>query len=273
MTPTILLSYDVEEFDMPMEYGGHIDLERQLAISTEGMERLIRLLDQYAIKCTFYCTATYALHRKSLIKGLHEQGFEIASHGYYHSQFKEEDLLLSKNALEEIIQSDVYGYRMARMMPLRASAVKEAGYLYNSSLNPTWIPGRYNNLNRPRNLFEQDGILQLPASVSPTFRIPLFWLGFHNYPLAFYLRLCEKVLKADGYANIYFHPWEFVDYEKEGGATYPGYVVRNSGQAMLKRTETLIKWGLQKGYVFDTTINWLRNEKHLKMENQNIIKN
>jgi peptidoglycan/xylan/chitin deacetylase (PgdA/CDA1 family) len=273
MTPTILLSYDVEEFDMPMEYGGHIDLERQLAISTEGMERLLRLLDQYNIRCTFYCTATYALHRKALIKSLYDRGFEIASHGYYHSHFQEEDLLLSKKALEEIIQERVYGYRMARMMPLRAAAVNEAGYLYNSSLNPTWIPGRYNNLKKPRKLFWQDRLLQFPASVSPYLRIPLFWLGFHNYPIWFYLRLCEQVLKKDGYANIYFHPWEFVDYEKEGGAIYPKYVVRNSGEAMLKRTETLIKWGLQKGYAFDTTINWLQREKHLEIENQNKMKN
>jgi hypothetical protein len=258
MKPTILLSYDVEEFDMPMEYGGNIDLQTQLAISTEGMHRLLALLEKYNVKCTFYCTATYAIHRKELIMEWHQKGFEIASHGYYHSQFKEADLLASREVLEDIIQDRVYGYRMARMMPLNINAVKEAGYLYNSSLNPTWIPGRYNNLKRPRTMFNEGETIQLPASVTPSLRIPLFWLGFHNYPLNLYLRFCDQVLHKDGYANIYFHPWEFIDYSGIGGAKYPNYVIRNSGDKMLERTEKLIRWGLEKSYVFDTTWNWLQ---------------
>jgi len=263
MKPTILLSYDVEEFDMPMEYGGAIDLQQQLAISTQGMERLLTLLGKYGIKCTFYCTATFALNRKALIQELNKSGFEIASHGYYHSQFQEEDLKRSKDVLEEITGSQVFGYRMARMMPLNIHAVRQAGYVYNSSLNPTWIPGRYNNLKQPRIPFHEGGVLQFPASVSPRLRIPLFWLAFHNYPLDVYLALCKKALKTDGYANIYFHPWEFVDYKGIGGARYPGYVTRNSGAAMIKRTEKLLQWGFEKGCAFDTTINWLKEKKLL----------
>lgn len=262
MKPTILLSYDVEEFDMPMEYGGSIDLEEQLAISTNGLYKLLALLNKYGIKCTFYCTAQYALHRRELIQGLHDQGFEIASHGYYHSNFELAHLKTSKEVLQGLIQHPVRGYRMARMMPLPAKAVADAGYQYNSSINPTWIPGRYNNLSKPRTSFVEEGVLQFPASVTPQFRIPLFWLGFHNYPLSFYLKCSAAVLKKDGYLNIYFHPWEFENYDGVGGATFPKYVVRNSGALMLQRTESLIKWAAERGYRFDTTANWL-DEKGL----------
>src|SRR5687768_2868744 len=140
MTPTILLSYDVEEFDMPMEYGGQLGLEEQLAISTRGLTQLIELLRKYNIKCTFYCTAQYALHRKELLQSLHKEGFEIASHGYYHSQFEVKDLKTSREVLEYVIQHPVYGYRMARMKPLEANDVANAGYIYNSSIHPTWLP-------------------------------------------------------------------------------------------------------------------------------------
>ncbi|MEJ7914212.1 MAG: polysaccharide deacetylase family protein [Chitinophagaceae bacterium] len=261
--PTILLSYDIEEFDMPFEYGGRIDFEEQLAITTEGLHRLLAILYQYGIRCTFYCTAQYALHRKSLVQELHARGFEIASHGYYHSQFNVKDLLASKLVLEEIISSPVYGYRMARMMPLDETEVEAAGYIYNSSLNPTWLPGRYNNLDKPRTVFTSGKLVQLPASVTPFFRIPLFWLSFHSFPLAIYLHFCKQVLQKDDYANLYFHPWEFVDFARAGNATYPAYVTRNSGVEMVHRTEQLIQWAIKNRYSFATTHAWLQQQTML----------
>ncbi len=117
----VLLSFDVEEFDMAMEYGGTLNMEEQLKITTDGLHKVLRLLRQFGISCTFYCTAQYALNRAELISGLHREGFEIASHGYYHSSFKTEDLATSKAALEEIIGAPVLGYRMARMMPMMSN--------------------------------------------------------------------------------------------------------------------------------------------------------
>lgn len=265
MKPTILLSYDVEEFDMPMEYGGQLPFERQLAISTGGLNRLLSILDQRQVKCTFYCTAQYALHRKELIRQLHQQGHEIASHGYYHSSFQVADLKSSREVLEEIVDHKVHGYRMARMMPLAARDVAAAGYAYNSSLNPTWLPGRYNNLDKPRKPFREDGILQFPASVTPFLRMPLFWLSFHNLPLSLYLQGCKRVLASDGYANLYFHPWEFMDYAGEGGAKFPGYVTRNTGKKMEERTARMIDWAQDRGYAFAPTRSWLAGQKLIEL--------
>lgn len=257
----ILLSFDVEEFDMAMEYGGTLSMDEQLEITTTGLYRVLQLLEPFRTRCTFYCTAQYALNRADLVRKLHEEGFEIASHGYYHSSFSHEDLGRSKSVLEDIIAAPVLGYRMARMMPLDDREVEEAGYLYNSSINPTWIPGRYNNLSQPRTLFWSGKLIQLPASVTPWFRIPLFWLSFHNFFLPLYLQFLGQVLKRDGYANIYFHPWELVDYSGRGGAKYPGYVTRNSGAAMEKRLTILLNWAFKKGHVFQTTGAWLTEQK------------
>ena len=59
-----------------------------------------------------------------------------------HTVFKPEDLLASRLRLEQLIKRPVLGYRMARMMKVDEHAVSDAGYLYESSLNPTFIPGR-----------------------------------------------------------------------------------------------------------------------------------
>lgn len=260
MQPTILLSFDVEEFDMPFEYNGSLPFDEQIAISTTGLQKLLLILNTYKICVTFYCTATYALAKKEVIEQLHRLGHEVASHAYYHSAFNSKDLKRSKDVLENIINHPVKGFRMPRMMPVDTKALHAAGYFYNSSLNPTWLPGRYNHFKAPRTYFKADGVWQVPASVSPLLRVPLFWLSFHNLPYPLYWGLCKRTMHNDGYVHLYFHPWEFEDYRHAGNAKFPGYVTRNCGEALLQRTERLIKDCLQKNYTFSTTIKWLENE-------------
>ncbi len=256
----VLLSFDVEEFDMPFEYGKTISLEEQLAISTEGTEIILSMLEELQVKASFFCTANFALNRPGLVKRMIEEGHEVASHGYYHSKFEVADLQRSKIALEEITGCSVRGYRMARMMPVDPSAIEKAGYLYNSSINPTWLPGRYNNLSSPRTLFFEHNVLQLPASVSPHLRLPLFWLSFHNFPLWFYQYLCKRTHNNDKYLNLYFHPWEFINLHDKNKFGFPAYVSRNSGDEMLKRMKALIVFFKKKNIPFSTISDFLKTK-------------
>ena len=248
----ILLGFDVEEFDMPFEYNRSIDFNEQLAVSTKGTIAILSLLRASRIKATFFCTANYAVNKPDIIAQIVDEGHEIASHGYYHSDFEVEHLATSKLKLEKISGAKVTGYRMARMMPVDEAEVKKAGYTYNSSLNPTWIPGRYNNFKKPRAWFFDHDVLQIPASVSPLVRFPLFWLSFHNLPMSMVKWMAAAAHRKDGYLNLYFHPWEFTNLK---GPVYglPGHVTRNSGEAFVKRLEGFIKWAKAKGYEFGRT--------------------
>ncbi len=249
----ILLSFDIEEFDMPFEYGKDISFEDQLSISTEGTLKILALLSKYNIKATFYCTATYALNRRDIITTIIDQGHELASHGYYHSDFKPAHLKQSKDVLEEISGQTIKGYRMARMMPVDENEIRKAGYQYNSSINPTFIPGRYNNFNKPRTWYYQDGVVQLPSSVSPLIRFPLFWLSFHNLPMGILKWLSKITYRKDGYLNLYFHPWEFTDLHQPEKFGFPGYVMKNTGIVFEKRIDNFITWAKQQGYHFSTS--------------------
>ena len=124
-----------------------------MRISIEGTKKILSCLQQHQIKATFFCTANFALHAPDIIQEIVKEGHEIASHGYFHSSFDISDLKKSKKTLEELTGLTVAGFRMARMMPVPERAIYEAGYQYNSSLNPTFIPGRYNHFNQPRTWF------------------------------------------------------------------------------------------------------------------------
>jgi hypothetical protein len=242
----IYLSFDIEEFDMPKEYGYDIAFERQIAISRKGLTAILDLLKKHQMRATFFSTVVFAQQVPDLINRLIEEGHELASHTYYHSDFENEHLKRSKKALEQQFEVTVEGLRMPRMLEVSAEEVKKAGYRYNSSVNPTFLPGRYNKLHVPKRFFNENGLWQIPAAVS-WFRFPLFWLSFHNLPLWLYRFLLKRSVKSIGYAALYFHPWEFTDlHQKE--FNFPAYVMRNSGEKMIARFDSLLTFIKQQGW-------------------------
>lgn len=236
MTNKILLTFDVEEFDIPEEYGQQLDWQTKIAMGTRGLEQVIQLIEPFAIPCTFFTTAKFAQEQPGLITSL-AHTHEIASHGYDHSHFEVSHLKLSKEILEAIILKPVAGYRMARLAPVDDAEIEKAGYSYNSSMNPTWIPGRYNHLNKPRHPYFVNNTLIVPTSVTPNFRIPLFWLSIKNFPMWWLKRELVHTLKHDGFLSLYFHPWEFTD---TSGFGLPGYISKRNGTVMIRRLTDII---------------------------------
>jgi hypothetical protein len=250
----VLLSFDVEEFDIPLEYDQQISMDEQLQKGFEGFEVIMNVVDEANIPATLFTTANFASNYSSVMQSLRPH-HEVASHTYYHSSFKNEDLLLSRKKLEEICGKPVTGLRMPRMRPVDMKEVKEAGYEYDSSINPTFLPGRYNNFHLPRTIYFEQEMLRLPASVTPVFRIPLFWLSFKNLPYKLFLSWVKRTINNDGYVCLYFHPWEFVDISKYN---LPGYVKRHSGKKLTERLVALIN-DLKKENQFSTIHEFLKN--------------
>lgn len=253
----VLLSFDVEEFDMPLEYGQQINMEQQLKTGFEGFKVVMNIIDTANVPATLFTTANFAVHYPKYIQAL-KPYHEIASHTFYHSSFKTEDLLNSRTALEDICGKPVKGLRMPRMRPVDMEDVKAAGYKYDSSINPTFLPGRYNNLHLSRTIYKEKDIARLPASVTPLLRIPLFWLTFKNVPYNLYLYLVKKTLRKDGYVCLYFHPWEFIDITNY---KIPAYTKRYSGDVLSERLKKLIA-DLKEEGSFETMNNFLRRRGH-----------
>jgi len=235
--PVLLLTFDVEEFDMPLEYGQTIPEAEQMQVGYAGLEALLALLDRYPqVSGTCFTTANFAQHFPEATRRMAER-HEIASHTFYHAHFEPKDLLASREALEAICGKTVQGLRMPRMRPVEMADVRAAGFTYDSSVNPCWLPGRYDNRHLPRTPYVQEGMLRFPASVTPRWRIPLFWLSFKNFPYPLYRKWVSDTLKKDGYCCLYFHPWEFIPLTRYH---IPGYAKRHAGPVLLNRLRRLI---------------------------------
>jgi len=259
MKQTILLGFDIEEFDLPLENNGKISFEDQLNTSETGANRLLNLLAKHNIKATFFCTVNFVKNRPEILQRIVSEGHEVASHGCIHHEFSSGDYQKSKEELDRLSGGNLIGFRMARMQTVDFEQMKVAGYLYDSSSNPTFIPGRYNNLKMSY-LWHlvSNGLVEIPSAVTPLFRIPLFWLSFHNFPLKFYYFCLNRVLKTRGYAVLYFHPWEFTNLNEFPERNISSIIRRNSGDKMVIRFEKMLLHYLAKGVEFDSTGNFLK---------------
>ena len=237
----VMLSFDTEEFDIPREQGRIIPLEEKIRVSKEGTNTILDILKAEGVRATFFCTTTLLQNAPQLAKRIIEEGHEMASHGCDHAGPQPEHVVESKKIMEKEFGVKIHGYRQPRMFEVDNNLLWHDGYLYNSSINPAFIPGRYMHLNVSRVPFMKDGILQIPASVTPCLRFPLFWLSEHHLPMWLYETLVRRTLKHDGYFNTYFHPWEFVKILGVPEYGVPYIIGHNAGEPMQKRLQHLIQ--------------------------------
>ena len=238
----ILLSFDTEEFDVPREHGVNFSLEEGMKVSKFGTNRILDSLKQNQVRATFFCTANFVKHAPEVIKRIMDEGHEVACHGVDHWHPKATDVKESKEVLEQATGRTAYGYRQPRMFPVSDEDIKNMGYQYNSS-------------------FMKDGVMQIPASVTPIIRFPLFWLALHNLPECIYHALVRRVIKHDGYFVTYFHPWEFYALKEHPEFKMPFIIKNHSGEQMFQRLDRLIKMLKQRGCEFITFEEFVKLKK------------
>ncbi|MEG1075985.1 MAG: polysaccharide deacetylase family protein [Mucinivorans sp.] len=237
----ICLTFDIEEFDTPrVDYKVPLPLARQLDISREGTARLLDMLGGMGVRATFFVTGVFAEAYPALVRRMVDEGHEVASHSYSHTKFTDGDYVKSKEILEQTTMHKVVGYRSPRMAGADDQGLSAAGYLYDSSTNPCFLPGKYNHFGVPREAHRQGAIVEIPASVATFLRVPLFWLALHLMPLSIYFWLCGVSGREVGFLNVYFHPWEFSEEIHNKDLRVPFYIRRNAGERLLTRLAIII---------------------------------
>lgn len=226
-------SFDVEEHhrieaavglavtpELQAEYG------QRMEVSTR------RLLDQLAAagaKATFFVVGEIGRTHPALIRAMCDAGHEVGSHSWDHCRVHRftpasfrEDLLRSKDVLEQATGAEVSGFRAPTFSIVRETGwavdvLAECGFAYDSSVFPV-RHDRYGIPDAPRGPFRAVGrereILELPLVTYRVagFNLPVAGGGyFRLFPLAVMRAGLRQVAQADPPAvgMLYFHPWEF----------------------------------------------------------------
>ncbi len=262
----LLLTFDIEQFVLPIERNVAHNVEDLFSISYYGTHKIIQFLDKHKITSTFFITYEYALKYPDIVEVLIENNHEIALHGYSHTHnYKTmteskafQYLKKAKSYMEKRFTIKIKGFRAPRLQAPTTSLLERLGFIYDSSLHPTFVPGRYCNLLKQRNIF-RDNIWEIPISVT-SLRLPFSWFWFKNFGLT-YSKLCTIAnLKSSDYVNIYFHPWEFEDVKLN--TVLPNLALRNNGSKLLEILNEYVKWTRIKALKPSSIYNYL-NENFL----------
>ena len=260
---SILLTFDLEEFDLPREQNIAITNEQMYKTSIKGLTNLLTILNKHNIKATFFTTANFAKKYPKTLKGLSKE-HEIASHGFSHSEsITLKNMKEAKEIKEEIIGKPVRGFRAPRFqikddeIPL----LDNLGFEYDSSTHPTIAPGKYNNLNQPRYPHMRGNIIELPVSTLPLFpflRAPNNWFMFRNIPKPYH-RIYPKInFLYSKYTMALFHPWEFTNISK---FNIPKHFKNKTGKPLARILDSYIQMCKKNNFKFQTCEQFLK--KHL----------
>src|SRR3989344_2943151 len=92
----ILLTFDIEEFDLPLELGKDISENEQFEISKGGTEEVLELLYKNNLRSTFFLSAKFSKLYPNLIRKIskqHEIGLHCLEHKDNYSKMNEEEAI------------------------------------------------------------------------------------------------------------------------------------------------------------------------------------
>ena len=245
----ISITIDCEEWNSPLLRGIFVKENNNTDFSREGNKNLLKLLDKYDIKATFFVTGYFAEREKEQVKEILRKGHEIACHGYNHFYRKnknldiENDVKKSKKIIEKIIKKKVIGFR-APQMQFSLELIKildKQGFKYDSSIHPAFLPGYYYNFNYPLNVYKPIKnlkIREIPTAVIPFLRLPINWVFMRNLSYKWASLGVNSLLKKNITPVLYFHSWEFT---KLNSRYVPYLWKRNTGERFCLELEKFIK--------------------------------
>jgi polysaccharide deacetylase family protein (PEP-CTERM system associated) len=228
------MTVDVEDYFQVSAFAAHIPRASWSSISCRvenNVDRILALLSEHDVKGTFFTLGWVAERYPAMVKRIVADGHELASHGWEHhrvselepSQFKE-DIIRSKNILEDISGKAVRGYRapsfsIGRGNQWALGLLAEAGYRYSSSIYPI-RHDHYGLPDAPRFAYypsESNGLLEVPVTTVRLFQRnwPAGGGGYFRlwpYPMSrWFINRLNNVEKRS--AIFYFHPWE-IDHQQ-----------------------------------------------------------
>lgn len=213
-------------------------------------ERLLRLLDAYDVRATFFVLGYVAAQHPALVARVAAAGHEIAIHGYYHrfvnrltpEEFaREVDMSLA--AVTAITGERPLGHRAPYFSVDATTAwafdvLAARGLRYDSSVFPTRNM-LYGFPDAPRFPYRlPNGLHEFPATTLRLFgsNWPIAG-GFYNRALPYaFIRYGVRRVNAQGQpAVLYVHPWELDTGQRYGRVTLRERLTHYYGRGGLEK--------------------------------------
>ena len=185
--------------------------------------RMLDIFSEKQVKITCFVLGWVAQRFPHLVKEAALRGHEIASHGYSHrltyqlsrKQFYE-DIFRTRTILEDLIGTQVFGYRAPSFSTTEwfFETVAEAGYCYDASVFPAVREhgGNPNHVREPHVMTLKNAVLfEFPTSVCDILGKAMCFAGggyLRILPLPVIQHMSRKVIRSGNPVVFYIHPRE-----------------------------------------------------------------
>jgi polysaccharide deacetylase family protein (PEP-CTERM system associated) len=191
-----------------------------------SVDALLGSLARNGAHGTFFVLGWLAVHRPNVVRAIANAGHEVASHGFWHESLTlldperfREDIRASKNALEQLVGTAVFGYRAPNFSIVPGGewafdVLLEEGYAYDSSLFPVRRPGYgYPEARRVPHVIERasGSLAEFPLATTRilAYTVPAAGGGYlRQFPYGVIHRAFKEATVRNEPATFYIHPWE-----------------------------------------------------------------
>ncbi|MGH7828710.1 MAG: XrtA system polysaccharide deacetylase [Candidatus Binatia bacterium] len=223
------LTIDVEDYYHVSAFESVVGFDKWTGYESRvqpNVEKILKILDGRGIHATFFILGWVGEHFPAVVRLIHKQGHEIATHGYAHrliySQTPEEfqaDVERSLDILENITGEKVKGYRAPSFSVTPKSLwaieiLQAAGLRYDSSVCPArpLVHRRYGFPGAPTRPYQiAPGFWEFPVSTFRAFGrdFPVGGGGWlRHYPFGITRWGLRRINFEGRPALVYVHPWE-----------------------------------------------------------------
>jgi polysaccharide deacetylase family protein (PEP-CTERM system associated) len=224
------LTFDIEEWYMA-NYGGDVFSTHPSSASRIDWEtdRLLGICDEHQIRATCFFVGSLAEERPDIVRKFHQQGHEIATHGYAHGlvyrmtpEAFRADLSRSIRILEDCTGDSIRGFR-APSWSVRADTLlwfygilEEEGIGYSSSVYPAQtylygIRGFPERIHRPEVGGRKTAVYEVPQVLTTLLGKKIGFSGgffLRIFPTWFIKATLSRKNEQGKSAFIYVHPRE-----------------------------------------------------------------
>ena len=242
----IVLTFDIER-DIPRVINSYFGVKI-------GLLKILKILGEFNIKGTFFCTGDIVGHLPEYIKLIEGKDHEIGCHSLNHERLNQLDFnkctqLIDKNKklIENLCQhSEIIGFRAPYLKPplFLLKILADLGFKYDSSIS--------SNRNLKKYQINKSQIYEFhPSNFNIFFRFPVN------------IQFLSKWIFKKNLTILYFHPWEAINMkalifnQTNLLRKYKNLLIRldrwvNTGDIFINRLRSFIKEALSKKAEFVT---------------------
>jgi peptidoglycan/xylan/chitin deacetylase (PgdA/CDA1 family) len=200
--------------DVEPDYGGLLNSD--VYYGKKGLNKLSTTANSYGLKITAFATGKSLEDNPDIVEMLDSMRAEVEQHSYAHKVGHGNKICDIQRGIEthrRVLGKNPLGYRAPQGIINKSEMqlLEKMGIRFDSSIYPTYFPGRFNRSRFPKTPFRIKGsyLIEMPISIIGKLGIPMGLSYVQMIGIGSYIRLL-KIFGVPDLIIFDFHPYELV---------------------------------------------------------------